>query len=163
MNSHRIRTVTALCALAFLLVSCAGEGDAPQDGGQATAAGEAAPPNACPQEGCRVSVAAAEQFGDELELTFEANFTPDLARNHFHVYWDNFTAEQVSDDAERRFGVNQGDWVPTDENPYTTGDAASVEERAGATSICVTAGDGDHNVIDAEISDCFDVTGLVDS
>lgn len=151
----------ALCAL-VLLMSCAGEDGDPQGEVRATGPGETAPPNACPQEGCRVSVAAAEQFGDELELTFEANFTPDLARNHFHVYWENFTAEQVSDDAERRFGVNQGDWVPTDENPYTTGDATSVEERAGATSICVTAGDGDHNVIDPEITDCIDVTGLVD-
>lgn len=161
MRSRWIKSVVVLCALAVLM-SCSGEGGEPEDELQEPAEQGDALPNACPQEGCRVRIAAAEQAGTELDLTFDANFEPDLARNHFHVYWDVFDAEQVSDDAEPRFGVTQGDWVPTDENPYRTGDAASVRERAGATSICVTAGDGDHNVVDPQISDCFDVTGLVD-
>ncbi|MEX2587405.1 MAG: hypothetical protein WD602_05345 [Actinomycetota bacterium] len=163
MKSRWIQSIGVLGALA-LLVSCASEGGQP-DGEAQPPAGEedAALPNACPQEGCRVSISAAEQVGDELELTLDANFEPDLARNHFHVYWDTYDAEQVSDDAERRFGVTQGDWVPTDENPYRTGDAASMRERSGSMAICVTAGDGDHNVIDPEIAECFDVTGFVDS
>ena len=54
--------------------------------------------------------------GDELKVTWKANYTPDASRNHIHVYWDTYTADQVSNDAASR-GVKQGEWVPTDAYP----------------------------------------------
>jgi hypothetical protein len=118
------------------------------------------PPNACPPDGCRVRIGAVARDGDELKITFVANYTPDMSRNHFHVYWDRFTSRQVSDDAQQRFGVAQGDWVPTDQNPYTTGDAVSTKVRGSSRRVCVTAGDRDHNVIDPDLFDCRDVSNL---
>ena len=65
-------------------------------------------------------------------MTWTANFRPDFSRNHVHVYWDTFTADQVSNDAAAR-GVEQGSWHPTDEYPeYTTESEASVHERNGS-------------------------------
>ena len=87
--------------------------------------------------------------GDELKLTWDANFVPSASNNHIHVYWDTYTAEQVSNDAAAR-GVDQGEWVPTDAFPdYVTEGATSVANRGDSTQLCVTAGDSDHNVIDS--------------
>lgn len=151
--------VLSVCAV---LASCAGGDEEPEATAEPPVPQQTqALPNACPQEGCRVEISAVEQVGTELELTFDANFAPDLSRNHFHVYWDNFTAEQVSDNAEPVHGVTQGDWEPIDDNPYMTSGAASVTERGESTNVCVTAGDSDHNVLDPELFDCFDVADLV--
>lgn len=119
-------------------------------------------PNACPAEGCRATIdTVTPADGGELTLTLSANFDPDVSRNHFHIYWDTYTAQQVSDDAEPRFNVTPGDWVPTDANPYTTGDATSVSKRGTSTKLCVTAGDRDHNVLDPAQQQCYDVSALL--
>ncbi len=94
-------------------------------------------------------------------LTWSANFDPDVAKNHIHLYWDIYSADQVSGDAADR-GVEQGNWVPTDAYPtITTSDVISVAERGGSTMLCVTASDGDHNVIDSGSVDCRDVSDLL--
>ena len=72
--------------------------------------------NACPVDGCKISIDDVVRDGDEVKVTWTANFRPDFSRNHIHVYWDTFTADQVSDDAAAR-GVTQGSWHPTDEYP----------------------------------------------
>ncbi len=118
-------------------------------------------PNACPAEGCKVRIASVVREGRELKITFEANYAADIARNHHHVYWDTYTAKQVTSDAQTRFGATQGAWVATQDNPYTTGDAVSVGSRGTSTRICVTAGDRRHNVIDPAIFDCRDVSDLL--
>lgn len=113
--------------------------------------------NACPREGCQVSILSAEKAEGELKIQFQANFAPDVARNHIHIYWDNFTADQVSKDAKSR-GVEQGNWHPTGDYPdYITQSDASVSARENSTKLCVTAGDRDHNVIDADQVHCLDV------
>ena len=62
-------------------------------------------------------------------MTWTANYKPDFSKNHIHVYWDTFTSQQVSNDAEAH-GVKQGSWHPTDEYPvYVTGSEASVKRR----------------------------------
>ena len=119
------------------------------------------PPNACPVDGCQVRITAAERAGDEIRLTFEANYTPDVSRNHFHVFWDTYSAKQVSVDAQSRFGLAVGDWVPTADNPFTTTGPASVRMRGQSTTLCVTAGDRNHNVIDPGLVDCRDVSALL--
>lgn len=169
------RAASVAVAAALLATACASEkttepapagaaSPSPSPTAAATATATATPtvssaalPNACPAEGCSVRIVGVRTAGTELELDLEANFAPDISNNHFHVYWDRFTAEQVSDDAAPRFGVTQGDWVPTDVDPYTTADAASLSRREGAARICVTAGDRDHNVLDPKLFQCHDV------
>lgn len=125
--------------------------------GETPAGGE----NACPVDGCEITITDTVAEGDELRLTWEANFVPDASNNHIHVYWDTYTAEQVSNDAAAR-GEDQGEWVPTDAFPdYVTEGATSVANRGDSTNLCVTAGDSDHNVIDPSINNCFDVADLL--
>lgn len=127
-----------------------------------TTAGSSAPvANACPAEGCQIKIVDAKRDGGEIAVTWEANFVPDVARNHIHVYWDRYTADQVSSDAEAR-GVTQGEWVPTDMVPtYVTESAVAVATRGDSTTLCVTAGDRDHAVIDTALVDCRDVADLL--
>jgi hypothetical protein len=127
-----------------------------------TTAGSQAPvANACPAEGCQIKIVNATRDGGEIAVTWEANFVPDVSRNHIHVYWDRYTADQVSSDAEAR-GVTQGEWVPTDMVPtYVTESAVAVATRGDSTTLCVTAGDRDHAVIDTALVDCRDVADLL--
>lgn len=120
-------------------------------------------PNACPIDGCMVKIAGIEKAGDELELTFEANFTPDVAKNHFHVWWgEQYTVQQVGRNAKSAFGVEQGRWHRHDQYPkYVTTSAASTSVRNGATTLCVTAADRDHNVLDATLYDCADASAYL--
>jgi hypothetical protein len=120
-----------------------------------------APPNACPVDGCQVRIARAERAGQEIRLSFAANYNPDVSRNHVHVFWDTYTAKQVSVDAPTRFGVTAGDWEPTADNPFTTMGAVSVGKRGTSTRLCVSAGDRDHNVIDPNLVDCRDISSLL--
>jgi hypothetical protein len=131
----------------------------PGHGGTASTVAAAA--NACPVDGCRITISSAEREGAEIKLAFQANFTPDNSRNHFHVYWDRFDAKQVSNDAQTKHGVVQGDWEPTADNPFTTSGTVSVSARQESNRVCVTAGDRDHNVLDPTIVDCRDVGALL--
>lgn len=118
--------------------------------------------NACPPEGCEVEIVDVVAEGEELGVTWDANFLPDASKNHVHVFWDTFTAEQVSSDAEAR-GVEQGDWVPTDAFPtYVTDGVVAVANRAASTTLCVTAADRDHAVLDPSIVNCVDVGDVLE-
>lgn len=129
----------------------------PMDHQQSQATGE----NACPVEGCSVKILKVVRHGRELQITWHANYAPDESRNHIHVYWDIYTADQVSNDAASR-GVKQGEWVPTDAYPaFVTEGAVSVAKRGKSTTLCVTAGDGNHDVIDSSIVNCHKVTNLL--
>jgi hypothetical protein len=58
--------------------------------------------------------------------------------------------------------VTQGEWVPTDSYPeFVTQGAVAVGQRAGSTTVCVTPGDKDHNVIDVLVENCRDVADLL--
>jgi hypothetical protein len=160
-----------LLPLAVLAASC-GDSDGGDDttsagteGGQAAATTEAestdGAANACPPDGCTIAIVDVTQSGEELEVTWEPNFAPDVDRNHIHIYWDIYTADQVSSDAADR-GVEQGEWVPTADMPtYVTEGPVSVTTRGDSTTLCVTAADGDHAVIDAALVDCRDVSDLL--
>ena len=114
--------------------------------------------NACPVDGCRVQIDSVEKDGEELELTWSANFNPDFSKNHIHVYWDTYTAAEVSSDATAN-GLEQGVWVPTDAYPtYITSEVVSTSAREGSTTLCVTTANGDHNVIDKDAVECMDVS-----
>lgn len=119
--------------------------------------------NACPVDGCEVSVTSATLAGDEVALEFAANFEPDLSKNHIHVWWgENFTVRQVSNNAEPTYGVEQGDWHPTDEFPgYTTTGASSMAVRGEAVTLCVTAADRNHDILDPEVVNCYSIESLL--
>lgn len=113
--------------------------------------------NACPKDGCEVSIVSVEAADSELKIEFKANYAPEVARNHIHIYWDTYSSDQVSKDAKSR-GVVQGNWHPTGDYPiYITQSDASVSARDSSTTLCVTAADRDHNVIDSSIVQCVDV------
>jgi hypothetical protein len=120
--------------------------------------------NACPVDGCQIRITSIEKAGDELRLILEANYKPDMSRNHIHVWWgENFDVKQVSNNAETVHGVKQGTWHPTDEYPvYVTQSGASVAERGDATSLCVSAGDRNHDIIDVALLDCESVANLLE-
>ena len=120
---------------------------------------EAAMPNACPVDGCEVKIVDFSRSGAELELTFDANFTPDNSKNHFHVWWgENFTVEQVGRNAEPLYGVKQGRWHRHDDYPtYVTQGAASMSVRGDAVTLCVSAADRNHNILDVKIYHCVNV------
>ena len=117
--------------------------------------------NACPPEGCSIQIMSVEKSESELVLNWNANFLPDVSRNHIHVYWDNFKAEQVSSDAEAN-GFDQGDWVPTSAYPsYPTEGAMSLSSRGESTTICVTAANRDHAVLDPKAVHCMDISDSI--
>lgn len=120
-------------------------------------------PNACPVDGCEVKILSVDPAGEELVLMLEANFTPDNARNHLHMWWgEQYTVKQVGRNAKSEFGEEQGKWHRHDSYPeYTTTGAASVAVRDGSSTLCVTAADRDHNVLDAELFHCVDVSKYV--
>ena len=153
----------ALVLLAGAAVACGDddEGSSSDTTAPSSTESSSSGENACPVEGCKVTITDVAAEGDELKVTWTANFTPDASRNHIHVYWDIYTPDQVSNDAASR-GVEQGEWVPTDAYPdYVTEGATSVTKRGDSTTLCVTAGDSDHNVIDASLFNCFDVADLL--
>ena len=117
-------------------------------------------PNACPVDGCEVKIAGVKRFGDELELTFESNFSPDVSKNHFHVWWgEKYTVEQVGRNAETVHGVTQGRWHRHDDYPtYVTKGAASTGVRDAAVTVCVSAADRNHNILDVQIYHCVDAS-----
>lgn len=164
-----------LAAIAMVAAACGGDDESVATGEGEASAGDADDetstddgaelPNACPAEGCKVTIAAVEAAdGGELQITFDANYSPDFERNHIHVYWDVYEAGSVSSNFQEQGYDVQGKWHPTDEYPVyvTQADAAvSSSFREGATTVCVTAADTDHVVIDASIVHCEDVTDLL--
>jgi carbohydrate-selective porin OprB len=147
---------------AFVVVGCSDNSDTLSSSNtQGDAAAQTVPQNACPVEGCKVVITDAQAEGQEIRLTWSANWGPDFSKNHIHVYWDNYTADQVSNDAAAR-GVVQGEWVPTGDYPqYVTEGAVSTSVRGNSHTVCVTAGDRDHNVIDSSLVNCRDVSALL--
>ncbi len=120
----------------------------------------AAMPNACPVDGCEVKIVGVEKSGEELEITFKSNFSPDVSKNHFHVWWgENFTVEQVGRNAQTVYGVKQGRWHRHADYPtYTTQGASSTRVRGEAVTICVSAADRNHNILDVKSYQCVDAS-----
>jgi hypothetical protein len=129
--------------------------------GGVTAAGPM--PNACPVDGCEVKIVDIAKAGDEVAVTFTANFTPDVSKNHFHVWWgENFTVQQVGRNAARVYGVTQGKWHRHDDYPrYVTQGAASTTVRGDAKTLCVSPADRDHNILDIKFFHCVDVSAYL--
>jgi hypothetical protein len=146
---------------ALFMSSCGSDAKPAASSTSAPKSTAAAQQNACPVDGCRVTITDVQKSGTELRITWKTNYTPDFSKNHVHVFWDKYTADQVSNDAAAR-GEVQGEWVPTDDNPiFVTGDVVSTSKRGTSTKVCVTAGDRDHNVIDSSIVNCRDVADLL--
>lgn len=119
--------------------------------------------NACPVDGCEVSIVSTAGEGREILLTLKANFVPDLSRNHVHVWWgEKYSVEQVSNNAEPVHAVKQGDWHPTDSYPtYVTTGASSTASRDGAITLCVSAADRNHDILDIQKLHCVSVEDVL--
>lgn len=158
----RIFGIAAMALMLLVGASCGSDSDGSSAETTATegaAAGDGE--NACPSDGCVVTITDVAAEGDELLVTWDTNFTPDVSKNHIHIYWDNFSADQVSGDAADR-GVTQGEWVPTGDFPtFVTEGAVSTSVAGESTTLCATASDRDHNVLDSSIENCFDVASLL--
>ena len=117
-------------------------------------------PNACPVDGCEVKIAEVKASGEELQVTFEANFTPDVSKNHIHVWWgEKFTVEQAGRGAMPVYGVEKGEWHRHDDYPtYITQGAASSSVRDETATLCVSTADRDHNILDVKFYHCVDVS-----
>jgi hypothetical protein len=83
-----------------------------------------------------------------------------MSKNHIHVWWgDNFTVDQVSNDAETTHHVRQGKWHPMADYPsYVTKGAASMKVRNNSKTICVSPADRNHNIIDVKVFQCVDIS-----
>ena len=152
-----------IAAIALVLVAgaCGSDSKKAESSSTTGAAGQGVQ-NACPVDGCQVEIQDVKRDGNELKITWKANFHPDVSHNHIHVYWDIYDTKQVSNDAESKYGVTQGEWVPTDSYPtYVTDGAVAVAQRGTSTTLCVTAGDKDHNVIDVAVENCRGVADLL--
>lgn len=145
--THAIVVNFGVASLAALLMAASGQHALAQDA------------NACPVDGCMIRIVSVAPMGDELELTLEANFAPEFSKNHIHVWWgDKFDVKQVSQNAETEYGVTQGNWHPTDEYPvYVTQSAASTAERDGSSTLCVSAADRNHDILDPALFECQSV------
>ena len=160
-NGFGLGFVLLAVAFALLVAACGSDGKSTvtNDSSSTTTAG--GEQNACPVEGCTITIVDVQPAGSELAITWKTNYAPKFARNHVHVFWDTYTADEVSNDASEK-GHTQGEWVPTDAYPrFVTKGAVSTAKHADSTTICVTAGDRDHNVIDSSIVDCRDVSALL--
>lgn len=159
MTNHALQR-TVLCILGLVAIVAASCGS---DGGDEASSGSNDAPvqNSCPVDGCQISFVEITKAGDELEVTWQANFLPDFDRNHVHIYFDKFSAEQVSSDAESVHGVEQGQWVPTDVYPVfvTEGPVSLIGDHV-TDMLCVTAADRDHAVLDTGAVDCRDISDL---
>lgn len=166
---RRTAPVIALAAFALALTACGsdaaeGESETSEPASVDEDAGGDELPNACPVDGCSISIASVDAADGEIAVVFDANFTPDFERNHIHIYWDAYEAGSVSSDFQERGFEEQGKWHPTDEYPnYTTQSDASVssEFRGDSTTLCVTAADTDHSVIDPTVEECLDVSEFI--
>ncbi len=120
-------------------------------------------PNACPVDGCIVEIVSIARSGEELEITFKSNFTPDVSKNHFHVWWgENFSVKQVGRNAQPVYGVEQGRWHRHDDFPtYITQGAASTKVRGKAVTVCVSAADRNHNILDIKTYHCMDASNYL--
>ncbi|MFT7647612.1 MAG: hypothetical protein ACI8Y4_002362 [Candidatus Poriferisodalaceae bacterium] len=159
MGSRRKPWIALVLAFGLFGASCGDSDDAMEPSvSEAGEGSDDAAQNACPADGCQINFGTIEKSGDELEITWDLNFDPDINSNHIHIYWDNFSAAQVSNDATER-NVIQGDWVPTDLSPvYVTDGPASTSVRGDSTTLCLVAADRDHNVIDEGVEICKDVS-----
>jgi len=162
-----------LATLALVAAACGSDDSTGAEGDGTDTSGadgngtesDSALPNACPSEGCEIFIVdAMTADGGEITLTFDANFSPEFERNHIHVFWDSQEPGAVSSDYDTRGFDIQGKWHPTDDYPtyITTADASvGADSRQGSTTVCVTAADTDHAVIDPGIVACRDVGELL--
>ena len=100
---------------------------------------------------------SADGFG--LVIEWDAfGFTPSVADNHAHFYWNSSDVTTVGTQAPAE---QQNPWDAIDAQPYDSTDRDDRTMRPanadGATAVCATPADRDHAVIDPIFFDCFDL------
>ena len=95
--------------------------------------------------------------GDSLVIEWTAvGFEPSYEEGfvHAHFFWDIYSADQAGTNAAT-FGVSEGAWEITDEQPFRSSGEMRVGNRPiPANQICVTAGNFAHAVVNPLNFDC---------
>lgn len=98
--------------------------------------------------------------GDSVVIEWTAiGFEPSYQDGfiHAHFFWDVYSADQVGSNAGT-FGVAQGAWEVTDQQPFRSGDEILVSNRPiPANQICVTAANFAHAVVNPLQFDCIPI------
>jgi len=108
------------------------------------------PPAACDGGSC-ITIDDVTLDGGELLITWTADgFVPDTSATHAHFYWGIYDAAQVGTNA-----ADRSPWELTDAQPFVPGGELQLANRpAGADTVCVTAADGEHAVIEPANHHC---------
>ena len=108
-----------------------------------------------------IDITDVQPSADGLGLVIEWDafgFTPSLADNHAHFYWNTSAVTTVGTQAPAE---QQNPWDAIDAQPYDSTDRDDRTMRPanadGATAVCATPADRDHAVIDPTFFDCFDL------
>jgi hypothetical protein len=98
--------------------------------------------------------------GDSLVIEWTAvGFEPSYEDGfvHAHFFWDIYSADQAGTNAAT-FGVSEGAWEITDEQPFRSSGEMRVGNRPiPANQICVTAGNFAHAVVNPLNFDCVPI------
>lgn len=116
--------------------------------------------NSCPVDGCEVEIVSVRNAENgEYAVAFRADFTPQLSKNHIHIWWgENWKVTQVTANAMTVYNNPQGVYHPIDDYPgYTTKGVVSAQKRGDAMTLCVTAADRNHNILDPTLYNCHRV------
>ncbi|MFO7959554.1 MAG: Hsp70 family protein [Nitriliruptoraceae bacterium] len=108
------------------------------------------PPAACDGGSC-ITIDDIALDSGELLITWTADgFVPDTSATHAHFYWGIYDAAQVGTNA-----ADRSPWELTDAQPFVPGGELQLANRpAGADTVCVTAADGEHAVIEPANHHC---------
>jgi len=115
---------------------------------------EPAPPPAACDGGLCIQIDDVTVDGGDLLITWTADgFVPDTAATHAHFYWGIYDAAQVGTNA-----TDRAPWELTDAQPFVPGGEMQLVNRPdGADTVCVTAADGEHAVIEPANHSCFPI------
>ena len=94
-----------------------------------------------------------------LTLATAEGFVPLIAEDNFHAhfFWDIYSPDQAGTNAAS-FGVDQGTWELTDDQPFVSADEMLVSRRPPtALQICVTVANAAHAVVDPREFHCVPI------
>jgi serine/threonine-protein kinase len=125
-----------------------------------TTAGETMPEHVCPEAARCTFIDSIVVDGDSVVVEWTAiGFEPSYQEGfvHAHFFWDIYSADQVGTNAAT-FGVAQGAWEVTDQQPFRSQGELLVRNRpVPANQICVTAANFAHAVVNPLQFDCIPI------
>ncbi|MEL6894040.1 MAG: hypothetical protein AAFP84_20795, partial [Actinomycetota bacterium] len=104
----------------------------------------------CPGDGRCIVIERVSIEGGEYVIRWNSSFTPSVAGDHAHFFWDVHEPSQVGSAS-----ADQAPWELTDATTFVpSGEMRRANRPEGANGICATAADADHAVIDPSFYSC---------